>query len=689
MPTPSERYNEIITDARNQILDRVRGDLTPELRRIIAEELRRARDEVEQGAPLRETYDQALRRIDQRVTDRILEEQRRAAREEAGAHEEAALAALLLLGAGATASALADASGPLWGTQDGDLSVAAPEGVGQSETSVRALVRSSIEDVAEDVDDILAAAQGDDVDLDPDLSELLDGIDRTEPSDVADAVTGAVAGDDLADALRRVGMDVDARGGRLEANLRRILSHEVANAADDAGKRLAAQSGAVDLVEWTLSLRHDTLPSSPDVCDVLAAADPFGYGPGRYHPEAVPVLPHPHCVVPDTEVQGSCARVFRSYYRGEVIQVTTREGNEITLTPNHPVPTVDRGYVPVSRLRKGDDLLRYSSEVNRSPLVSSDVSHSPVTAEEAFHTVAEESSCFTIEGAPEHFHGDGRRVNGNIDVVGVDGTLLRHVQALRNKYGREALFVLAKRVVALLCSTLNSTRPVDLLLFVQRLSAPALVGWLNKVFCSPFGLDLFPGKFPGLAFRSDINATILKARPESLPGGINFRGQRLEGLAVLITLRKLVNIWDLNATSFGSASNLNLSRYETPSDTARTDAQFVRNGLLASTGAVFTDDVVDIKVKRHEGYVYDLETMSGNIIANNLLVSNCECRINAVLIEPDDWPADRDVPERPEAEAIDVEGIMRDTDGERTVTEAHVSNQSDMIDRAFRLAYEE
>jgi phage baseplate assembly protein W len=295
MPTPSERYNEILNETRNEIHDRVRGDLTPELRRIIAEELQWARAQVAQGAPLQDTYDLALWRIDRRVTDRILEEQRRAAREEAGAHEEAALAALLLLGAGATATALADASGPLWGTQDGDLSVATPEGVGQSETSVRALVRSSIEDVAQDIDDILAAAQGEDVDLDPDLSELLDDIDRTDPTNVADAVTGAVAGEDVADALRRVGQDVEARGGKLENNLRRVLSHEVANAADDAGKRLAAQSGAVDLVEWTLSLRHDTLPSSPDVCDVLAAADPFGYGPGRYHPEAVPILPHPHC----------------------------------------------------------------------------------------------------------------------------------------------------------------------------------------------------------------------------------------------------------------------------------------------------------------------------------------------------------------------------------------------------------
>jgi len=297
MPTPSERYNEIITDARTRIHDRVRGELTPELRQIIAEELRRAREQLQRSTRFRprRVYDRAFRRIDRRVTDRILEEQRQAAREEADAHEEAALAALALLGAGATASALADASGPLWGAQDGDLSVSTPESVGQSETSVRALVRSSIEDVAQDVDDILAAAQGDDVDLDPDLSELLDDIDRTEPSDVADAVTGAVAGDDLADALRRVGMDVDARGGRLEANLRRILSHEVANAADDAGKRLAAQSGAVDLVEWTLSARHPTLESSPDVCDVLARADPFGYGPGRYHPEAVPILPHPHC----------------------------------------------------------------------------------------------------------------------------------------------------------------------------------------------------------------------------------------------------------------------------------------------------------------------------------------------------------------------------------------------------------
>ena len=90
-------------------------------------------------------------------------------------------------------------------------------------------------------------------------------------------------------------MSVGAEGRRLENNMKRLVAHEIASAADEAGKQLAAQSPVVDLVRWTLSSRHHALESSPDACDVLAQADLYGWGPGLYHPSTVPALPHPWC----------------------------------------------------------------------------------------------------------------------------------------------------------------------------------------------------------------------------------------------------------------------------------------------------------------------------------------------------------------------------------------------------------
>jgi hypothetical protein len=123
-------------------------------------------------------------------------------------------------------------------------------------------------------------------------------------AEVARDIGAAIADDDLRGALDSVGLGAlvdedsvfDLQSARqLGSNLRRVISHEVAHVADEAGKTLAALNPAVDLVRWELSARHPTLSSSPDICDVLATADLYGYGAGLYHPATVPALPHPHC----------------------------------------------------------------------------------------------------------------------------------------------------------------------------------------------------------------------------------------------------------------------------------------------------------------------------------------------------------------------------------------------------------
>ena len=76
---------------------------------------------------------------------------------------------------------------------------------------------------------------------------------------------------------------------------RRIVITEMNTTFFEADRVAAVQSPVVDLVEWTLSARHDGLPTSPDVCTVYAETDLHGYGKGLYHPQSVPPHPHPFC----------------------------------------------------------------------------------------------------------------------------------------------------------------------------------------------------------------------------------------------------------------------------------------------------------------------------------------------------------------------------------------------------------
>lgn len=86
-----------------------------------------------------------------------------------------------------------------------------------------------------------------------------------------------------------------ARGRGLFQDAERTLVHEHNVAMHEAEALSAARSPAVRAVRWTVSLRHASLPSSPDVCDLLEQANPHDLGPGIYHPETVPSLPHPFC----------------------------------------------------------------------------------------------------------------------------------------------------------------------------------------------------------------------------------------------------------------------------------------------------------------------------------------------------------------------------------------------------------
>jgi hypothetical protein len=70
---------------------------------------------------------------------------------------------------------------------------------------------------------------------------------------------------------------------------------------------------------------------------------------------------HPNCLVPGGSVLGEGIMAeSRRLYSGEVITLKTSSGNEITVTPNHPILT-DRGFIEAKRLIEGDKIIEASS----------------------------------------------------------------------------------------------------------------------------------------------------------------------------------------------------------------------------------------------------------------------------------------------------------------------------------------
>lgn len=89
--------------------------------------------------------------------------------------------------------------------------------------------------------------------------------------------------------------ELASRRPQLWRRVKRNGTDALPRVLDEVAKDLAADSPAVELVEWNLSSRHDGLRSSPDECDLLARQDLYDFGAGIYHPRTAPSHPHPNC----------------------------------------------------------------------------------------------------------------------------------------------------------------------------------------------------------------------------------------------------------------------------------------------------------------------------------------------------------------------------------------------------------
>lgn len=307
MPDPQPTYNERITDAREQILQQVRYGRLDRVREAIAQAL----DQVEKEAPsgpltpetaqqLRQQYEATLQQLRSDLVAATEAQRSQAVQETAGAHEEALIAAAVAAGLYASLPEAREQLPPVseWAPRFRErisMHIQVRRGLDEDLTPEGYITRI-LSSVGSEIDSAIGSAMG-----------KRGGVEEAAQKTVSEVVRdigAALADDDLSDALDSVGLGAlvgedssfDMEGARqLGSNLRRVISHEVAHVADEAGKTLAALNPAVDLVQWELSARHHALSSSPDVCDVLATADLYGYGAGVYHPATVPSLPHPHC----------------------------------------------------------------------------------------------------------------------------------------------------------------------------------------------------------------------------------------------------------------------------------------------------------------------------------------------------------------------------------------------------------
>lgn len=290
-----------------------------------------------------------------------------------------------------------------------------------------------------------------------------------------------------------------------------------------------------------------------------------------------------HCVPGDTLVEGRVLVALRARYAGQVVELETRHGRRLRVTPNHPVLT-DRGFVPAHALREGDHVVCHGGDVHPGGIARPTLhepgagvqelhdQQAPARIEDVFRAFAQAGS-LRLAPVLGDLDGDARRFQGEIEVVAADGELLRDLHASFAQRAREVV--------------------------LEGTSLHAASGAGGGV---PFALGL------GLAL-----AAHRVPRLRELPGDGHRAGA--PGRAVRI----------------GASSQLDVSRYEAAGERRAADSALARELQEAGAGLVSLDQVAQVRCVDFLGHVYDLQTELGWFTAGNITTRNCRCTVLPVV----------------------------------------------------------
>lgn len=348
----------------------------------------------------------------------------------------------------------------------------------------------------------------------------------------------------------------------------------VAWAGEQAGY---AQSAAADgqLLRWQL----DGAAKHCADCPALAALPPMPMDQWPTFPGEGATECNVGCFAPGVKVSGDFVAGMKARYRGEMLELVTASGARVTLTPNHPVAT-EQGFVAAASLVVGQKLLRCVDGKRTVGGVGSGAptehdDHGPAAIEKVFGALKELGDQTRTPARPEDLHGDGRFVEGKIEVVAADSELLLHIHAREAQMSREFALEHADGLVL----------PLEVMLREQ-----CAVSDLAAASSVP--------SFAEMAFHRA--AVVLERAPHHL-------------------------------MRVGHVSDLDSRPLKPASDSRSAHAEFLAELQDRAAGEVVLDELVEVRLVAAEwsGHVYDLQSSTGWLSANGIVCSNCKCSMVA------------------------------------------------------------
>lgn len=425
------------------------------------------------------------------------------------------------------------------------------------------------------------------------------GIVDTVKEQVRDELTAAFANNEgLTEASDRIRGVFNAAANRA----RTIARTEIGQSISGGRYEGFVQSGVARgmwLSARDTHVRHAHAPGTGVDGEVRDIGEPFSNGllyplDPNGPPEQVI-----NCFLPGTKVSGRFVAGLKAHYSGPAREIITARGHRLRVTANHPIFT-PTGISPAILLREGDNLFAYSGDINLS---SVDEDDGQVTVEEVFETLRRHvGSPSIVQARPMDFHSDGWLMDKNIDIVAPLGFLLRDGESLvANESGQLSLIF--------------SHTTGDI-----RMHAREAKQSLCQRDANPFQ----PLSF-GLAAKMDL----VMPQDATNDNPVNVKSP----CDMVLTFPSPIADDDGGLVQFPvpDATEVRHSRRMQGTEQAGLGyISFLRKILKRYSSEIALDRIVEIRDFYFSGHVYDLQSLTGYIVAGNLLCRQCRCVLTPV-----------------------------------------------------------
>lgn len=363
--------------------------------------------------------------------------------------------------------------------------------------------------------------------------------------------------------------------------------------------------------------RWARVPTGAETCQFCIMLASRGF---VYHSEETASHAHANCVVADTEVAGiGLLAGMRREYKGTLVNIRTRGGRNLTVTPNHPILTT-RGWVVAGEIKELDNLICANFAHGDGGSVP-DVNDIPPTAKEVFESCSFVNSALfdSVPVAAENL--DGEIVgDSNIKIVNPLGFLKRAIETTINEPIEHGGFSVAQFDKSFSCPLFNTFRAFNLFGIRDDSTSDSIVssGSLGGSLFVGHGRSANDSSF-GLV--ADIGTSIGKPSDNSGTADVETIGDGINALSVIERFENA--IWHdefltacLDSVAFEYSVNGGMGDTSFGCDFLGSHAQFIE-----------IDNVEFVGLISGSCHVYNLSTKGGWYVSSGIITHNCDCRV--------------------------------------------------------------